>query len=51
VNGSVAQVDAAACMGCGVCTSKCPEGALTLARDPARGEPLELQELQSRLAE
>ncbi len=38
-------VDADACMGCGVCVSKCAQDALSLARDPARGEPLEIRQL------
>jgi ferredoxin len=38
-------VDTTACMGCGVCVSKCPEGALSLVRDPTRGEPLEIRAL------
>lgn len=33
------------CMGCGICVSKCPQEALTLARDPSKGEPLELDAL------
>jgi ferredoxin len=44
-----AVVDAAACMGCGVCVSHCAPGAISLVRDPARGEPLEIRELRSRL--
>lgn len=39
------QVDAGACMGCGVCTENCPQGALSLARDPSKGEPLEIFQL------
>jgi Pyruvate/2-oxoacid:ferredoxin oxidoreductase delta subunit len=38
-------VSASACMGCGVCVAKCPEEAITLVRDPAKGEPLEIQKL------
>jgi heterodisulfide reductase subunit A-like polyferredoxin len=40
-----ASVDAAACMGCGVCVSQCSEEAISLRRDPAKGEPLEIQKL------
>jgi ferredoxin len=45
VNDGFAAVDTTACMGCGVCVSKCVEGALSLVRDPARGEPLEIRAL------
>jgi ferredoxin len=41
----LARIDASACMGCGVCVSKCRQEALSLARDPSRGEPLILREL------
>ena len=40
-----AWIDEGACMGCGVCVSKCVQGALSLHRDPTRGEPLEICEL------
>jgi ferredoxin len=46
-----ASVDAAACMGCGVCVSQCPEEAISLLRDPAKGEPLEIHKLMARAAE
>jgi ferredoxin len=45
-----AVVDAAACMGCGVCVSKCVQGALSLERDPSRGEPLEIRDLAASAA-
>ncbi len=41
----VARVDEELCMGCGVCSSKCEQGALSLRREPAKGEPLEIQAL------
>jgi len=31
-----------------VCVSQCPVGALSLVREPARGEPLEIRELLER---
>jgi NAD-dependent dihydropyrimidine dehydrogenase PreA subunit len=40
-------VDEALCMGCGVCVSKCDQEALSLVRDPSKGEPLEIQELMA----
>ena len=42
----LAVIDVARCMGCGVCVSHCPNEALTLLRDPARPEPLEIRRLQ-----
>jgi ferredoxin len=45
VDNGHAVVDMAACMGCGVCISKCPQEALSLLRDPSRGEPLEIVKL------
>jgi ferredoxin len=29
-------------MGCGICTSKCDQNALSLVRDDAKGIPLEI---------
>ncbi len=33
------------CMGCGICVSKCPHDAISLQREPAKGEPLEIKRL------
>jgi len=33
------------CMGCGVCVAKCRPGAISLLRDPLKGDPLSIQEL------
>ena len=41
----IAVVDVNKCMGCSVCASKCPPEALTLIREPAKGEPLEIDKL------
>ncbi|GAB6058782.1 4Fe-4S binding protein [Desulfonatronum parangueonense] len=40
-------LDAMQCMGCGVCVGKCPKDALTLVRDPSRGEPLDLRDIMT----
>jgi ferredoxin len=45
VDDGYAKVDDAVCMGCGVCVSKCTQDALSLAREPSRGEPLEIRRL------
>ena len=44
VDGAV-RVDVEQCMGCGACVSQCAQGALSLRRDPSRGEPLEVERL------
>jgi ferredoxin len=44
-------MDAAACMGCGVCVAHCPQEAIDLIRDPAKGEPLEIQKLIAHAAQ
>lgn len=36
------------CMGCGVCVDNCKQEASTLVRDPKKGIPLDLEELQPR---
>ncbi len=43
--GKKAVVDAAKCMGCGVCEDRCPIQAIILRQDPARGEPLDIDAL------
>jgi ferredoxin len=40
-------VDDGACMGCGVCISKCAQGALSLVRDVTKGEPLDVRALSA----
>ena len=43
-------VDAALCMGCGVCISHCPQEAIALELTPARGVPLEIHRLMEEAA-
>ena len=50
-NNGHAAVGPSACMGCGVCVSQCPQEAISLRRDPAKGEPLEIQKLIAHAAE
>ena len=38
-------VDVGKCMGCGVCASHCAKSALSLARAPEKGAPLEIRKL------
>jgi ferredoxin len=45
MDGERARVDADRCMGCGVCVATCTNGALALARDPSKGEPLRVRDL------
>jgi heterodisulfide reductase subunit A-like polyferredoxin len=46
----IAVVEPGSCMGCGVCVSQCVEGAVALVREPAKGMPLEIQELMGGIA-
>jgi heterodisulfide reductase subunit A-like polyferredoxin len=50
VDDGLARIDGIACMGCGVCVAHCPQDAISLWRDPAKGEPLEIRELMTRVA-
>jgi Pyruvate/2-oxoacid:ferredoxin oxidoreductase delta subunit len=47
VNDGLAVVDTHRCMGCGVCASKCAQEAISLVRDPSKGEPLEIHKLRA----
>jgi ferredoxin len=38
-----------ACMGCGVCVAHCPQEAICLVRELARGTLLEIRELTARV--
>lgn len=42
-------IDLAKCMGCGVCEDVCPTGALSLRREPSKGDPLDVEELKSQM--
>ena len=44
-SGYVAETDHNDCIGCGVCTSKCPQKAMTMKLDPSRGIPLDVRAL------
>lgn len=41
----LAIINAELCMGCGVCVAHCSQGALSLVREPSKGEPLEIEAL------
>ncbi len=34
------------CLGCGVCESRCPANAITMLRDPSKGDPLDIDEMK-----
>ena len=39
----------AACMGCGLCTERCRQQALSLVRDQSKGDPLDVDALREKL--
>jgi ferredoxin len=45
-----AVIDEDKCMGCGVCESLCPAGALKLHKEPSKGEPLDIEALKRELS-
>jgi heterodisulfide reductase subunit A-like polyferredoxin len=47
----IAVIDMEACMGCGVCISRCGQDALSLVREPSKGEPLEIEAILAAVAE
>lgn len=48
--GQKAVINSEKCMGCGVCVDICPVGAVSLHREPSKGEPLDIEELMSKMA-
>jgi ferredoxin len=44
--GNKAVINETKCMGCGVCVDVCPIGAISLRREPSKGDPLDVDELQ-----
>jgi ferredoxin len=38
------------CMGCGFCEEKCPEEAIKLRREPALGDPLDIEAMKQEAA-
>jgi ferredoxin len=47
---SYARVNDELCMGCGVCQSHCDQEAISLVRDPSRGQPLEIFNLMEQIS-
>ena len=46
----LAVIDVETCMGCGVCVTRCTQEALSLVREPSKGEPLEIESLLAEVA-
>jgi Pyruvate/2-oxoacid:ferredoxin oxidoreductase delta subunit len=51
VDDEFAHIDDALCMGCRVCVAHCPQEAISLLRDAAKGKPLETQKLIAHAAQ
>jgi formate hydrogenlyase subunit 6/NADH:ubiquinone oxidoreductase subunit I len=45
-DGQKAVINLQKCMGCGVCVDVCPVGAVSLRREPSKGDPLDIEELK-----
>lgn len=43
---SMAAINYDKCMGCGVCADRCPSQAISLERDPSKGDPLDIDVLK-----